>query len=406
MNAQQIKSLVQKGEQGRFRVDNNLYLRISSTKKPSWVFRYTWGNSRKELTLGSYGSSTDKLTLRQASDLAAEKRLMLREGINPKLGKERATYFESYRTVNQVASDWLDECEHRLKHPGIPRRVYAKEIAPAIGDLPIDKVAPLQIRDMIRSIRDSERPTIANDALGYCKQLFNHAMKLGLVTHNPALAFTVKDAGGIEKSRERVLSKNELQLAFSAMLHHQTQFVRENYLACILLVCLGVRKFELLSAPWSEFDLAQGTWRLPKERSKNGIAITYPLHPQLVEVLFELKILACGADYVFPNRRNSQRFPHISPDTLNAALSKMFKQDKISVEHFTLHDLRRTFRTHLASLKVAPHIAERCLNHKLPGIMATYDQFDYFEERKAAHSKLVEHLWSAFCFKTPLEEKR
>ena len=54
------------------------------------------------------------------------------------------------------------------------------------------------------------------------------------------------------------------------------------------------------------------------------------------------------------------------------------------MEPFTLHDLRRTARTHLASLGVQPHIAERCLNHKLPGINDTYDTYDYLDERRAA----------------------
>ena len=35
----------------------------------------------------------------------------------------------------------------------------------------------------------------------YLKQMFNHAIKLGILTYNPASAFNVNDAGGIEKSK-------------------------------------------------------------------------------------------------------------------------------------------------------------------------------------------------------------
>ncbi|MCQ8856599.1 integrase, partial [Escherichia coli] len=45
---------------------------------------------------------------------------------------------------------------------------------------------------------------------------------------------------------------------------------------------------------------------------------------------------------------------------------------------------RRTCRSLLASLSVPPHVAERCLNHKLKGVEAIYDRYDYFEERKKA----------------------
>ena len=38
------------------------------------------------------------------------------------------------------------------------------------------------------------------------------------------------------------------------------------------------------------------------------------------------------------------------------------------VTGWTLHDLRRTFATRLAEMKVAPHVVERLLNHKLGSI--------------------------------------
>ena len=38
------------------------------------------------------------------------------------------------------------------------------------------------------------------------------------------------------------------------------------------------------------------------------------------------------------------------------------------VAGWTLHDLRRTFATRLAEMKVAPHVVERLLNHKLGSI--------------------------------------
>ena len=60
-------------------------------------------------------------------------------------------------------------------------------------------------------------------------------------------------------------------------------------------------------------------------------------------------------------------------DTLNAAIAKLFTQNKLTMPHFTIHDLRRTARTLLSSLNVPPHISERCLNHKLKGVESVYD---------------------------------
>lgn len=60
--------------------------------------------------------------------------------------------------------------------------------------------------------------------------------------------------------------------------------------------------------------------------------------------------------------------------------------------HFTVHDLRRTCRSLLASLGVPGHVAERCLNHKLKGVEGIYNRHDYFDERKEALNQLAQKL--------------
>jgi integrase len=74
---------------------------------------------------------------------------------------------------------------------------------------------------------------------------------------------------------------------------------------------------------------------------------------------------------------------------LNVALSKVRKLMP-GVENFTIHDLRRTARTHLSKLKVPPHVAEKCLNHKTKGIENTYNKDDYFAERRDALARWAE----------------
>lgn len=61
----------------------------------------------------------------------------------------------------------------------------------------------------------------------------------------------------------------------------------------------------------------------------------------------------------------------------------------IEMEHWTLHDLRRTARTNLSDL-TEPHIAEIMLGHKLPGVWQVYDRHGYIEEQRRAYS-----LWWA-----------
>ncbi|MEC4090927.1 tyrosine-type recombinase/integrase [Pseudoalteromonas rubra] len=385
INAQQLKSLIKTGKVGYHSIGNGLYIRISKERSAFWVVRYTIHKKRREITFGKYPDvSLAEARLKSAQIVLDVKN----ENIDPQAEKKRIDN-ETLKTVNDLAEDWLQECEKRLKHPNIPRRIYTKDLAPYFGELAIDKVNPRDIRGAIQRITQSDRPSIANDALMYCKQLFRHAIKLDLRTSNPAEAFNVSDAGGVEQSRSRALSLEELEKVYQCLRDNSDQFTRDNYLAFSLLLCLGVRKGELIAAKWAEFDFKEALWHIPQERSKTGRGITVPLSPIVIEWLKELQIRAFGSDYVFPNRRASKRFGHISPDTLNAAIQKLFREDKMPVPHFTVHDLRRTCRSLLASNGVAGHIAERCLNHKLKGVEGIYDRYDYLDERRAALAKIT-----------------
>lgn len=212
-------------------------------------------------------------------------------------------------------------------------------------------------------------------------------MRRRYVLSNPAADFSPRlDAGGIERPRSRALSFDELAQLFEAI-RGTPNFGEDNLLAIKLLLALCVRKGELLGARWAEFDLEGVTqvgavWHLPASRTKTGESLDVPLTPAVVEWLNALQALAAGSDYVLPKRRRDsrERVPHVGIDTLNAALKRV----KHGLADFTLHDLRRTARTHLAALGIRREVAERCLGHKLRGVEGTYDRHDYFKERRTA----------------------
>ncbi|PFG51977.1 integrase [Marinobacter sp. LV10R520-4] len=392
--AKKVQALTKEGSPGRHSDGSGLYLMIPRKGVPYWMLRYTLAAKRRELTLGK----SSQLSLAEAREQAVEAQKGIRSGVDPieeRKREEQATI----RTVSDLFDDWYQDLEKRLKHPHIPKRIFAKEIAPPIGQFTLDGVTPMDVRAIVRKVANSGRPATANDTLMYLKQLFNHAIKLGLLTYNPAAAFNVNDAGGIEKSRDRALSLDEIRQIFKVFRENKDSFVRDNYLACAMLLVLGVRKTELTEARWSEFDLENHRWQLSGERSKSGAEIVIPLPIQTVSWLGELKTHACGSDYVFPNRRRSKQ-PHMGKDTLNRAIAKLFGREpgrKLQPENmmggvaqFTVHDLRRTCRSLLAAEGVPGHVAERCLNHKLKGVEGIYDRYDYFDERKEALAKVAE----------------
>lgn len=395
LTVKEVQGLV-KGEAGRYADGDGLYLAVPKSGKAYWMLRYTTNKKRKEMTLGK----VIDISLADARLNAAVNMKQHRDGLDPLVAKKRANQ-SHIKTTDDLFEDWHKTNIQRLKHHSIPERIYRKDIAPHIGEFSLDSVTARDIRGVLNAIAASNRPSIANDALMYCKQLFNHGIKLDVITANPASAFSVTDAGGVEKSKDRALTIKELTQFFNTASDNNDSFSRDNYLACALLVILGVRKSELAEAPWKEFNLDTALWTLPKERSKSGVGITIPLSTIAKEWLLELKVRACGSDYVFPSRRTSKN-PHMGPDTLNRAITKLFgheagkKKQPVNkmgdMAHFTVHDLRRTCRSLLAAQGTPGHVAERCLNHKVRGIEGVYNQYDYLEERCGALDMLSNRL--------------
>ncbi|AVJ57065.1 integrase [Idiomarina sp. OT37-5b] len=396
LTVKQLDRLVRIGDQIKISDGRGLYFVIPKRGEPYFSFRFTNHlGKRREMTLGQYPA----LSLAQARNVAEEHRHAVRQGQDVIVEAQREKWLH-LQTCDDVFKDWYEnDLNVRLKHPNIPKRLYSKEISPVIGTLAVGEVTARDIREIIRRVRESGRPSIANDVLMYAKQFFNHAIRLDLTQNNPAAAFRISDAGGVEKSRDRVLSYNELKEVLRVMRENQASFGHSNYLAVCLLLLLGVRKSELLEAKWEEFDLDTSVWVLPSNRSKTGVSIRIPLSDLVLELLNRLKFMAANSDYVFPARRSSKR-ACVSGDTLNRAIAALFgiywgrevKAKIKNVEYFRVHDLRRTCRSLLAELGVQTHIAERCLNHKLRGVEHVYNRHDYFNERRDALEVLAKHL--------------
>jgi integrase len=355
--------------------------------KASWVLRYRLHGRNKEKVLGRYPD----LSLKDARERARQDRAQVERGIDVAAAK-RAEKVQALEvpTVDRLADIWLARyIEPRYKYPEVVARVLRRHVRPVIGHMAPADVQPAHIDRVLTRIVAAGAPTVANDALRHLTRMFRMAVRNQWTERNPAADFELLDAGGEERPRDRWLTLDELRRLARAM-RKTPNFGRENELAVWLLLALCVRKMELLSARWETVDLYNGVWTLSKEQTKTGAAIRIPLAEPVREWLREAKVLSFGKPQVFPARRLVQRrlgavrrnrFEHVSPDTLNVALKRLQLPD---IEHFTVHDMRRTARTHLAGMGVDRFIAERSLNHKVGNVEGIYDRHDYFAERHAA----------------------
>jgi len=381
-----IRQLLKSGPFEGFSDGNGLYLRYRENDAvPVWRFRYQLAGKARIMNIGGF----DVLPLAEARRKAKELRAQVALGRDPAGEKQerkaealaKIEEAKNARTVGQLADEYYARMiKNRLKHPNVVRCRIDKDIRPALGKMPVETVKPRHVDELLQAIVKRGAPTMANDVLRLLQRMFDYAVKRHIIEVNPAIAFGVTDAGGKEKGRERALSLDEIAILFAAM-KTAKGFSRQNDLTIRLLLILGVRKMELLGARWQEFDLDAGVWHLPAIRTKTEKDIRVPLPASAVEMLRELHLLACGSHYILPARKAQERMlPHVAESTINVALAKV----KHGLEPFTVHDFRRTMRSHLGALKIPPHIAERCLNHKIKGVEGIYDRYDYFDERRDA----------------------
>jgi integrase len=391
LTALQVKRAHDQGEAVLLADGAGLYLRKQTSAGTTWTFRYRFGGRDRWMALGNYPD----MELAEARKVARLKRTMVDAGRDPLLEKQteieaqlKAVEAKKARgKFSELAEDWYSTeiMGGRLKHPEVPRRYLDKYLLPEFGDaVPADITPAKAARLLARVARRA--PTASNDLLRFMRRVFRFAVRRRLIAVSPVADFNLSDAGGQESARQRSLSRDELEKLFKAM-REAPSFGGTNLLTVKLLLALGVRKGELLRARWSEFDLDGTTdsgplWRLPASRTKTAAPLSIPLVPAVVDWLKSLRAVSSGSEFVFPKRRRDhrQRALHVGIDTLNAALAAI----EHGLEAFTIHDLRRTMRTHLSALAVRTEVAERCLNHRLPGIQSVYNTHDYFAERRAA----------------------
>jgi integrase len=232
---------------------------------------------------------------------------------------------------------------------------------------------------------------MANRTAALLGQMFKFAIHRRIISTTPVQL--LYRPGGKEKSRERTLRDEELQV----FLKDPTAATRFERLAHVMTVLLltGQRRGELALARWSEIDLEAKTWTIPDENAKGGRGHVVPLTDWAAKELRALKNLGEGSSWVLPTPDGEQP---IDPKQLTRSLAKCRPRMKtLGIRAFTLHDLQRTCRTGLARLKVEPHIAERVLNHVQETRAGTYDLHAYLDEKRAALGKWAESLDRLRC---------
>jgi integrase len=363
-----------------------LYLVLQPSGAKSWALRYRAAGKPTKLTLGPYPT----LDLANARRRAQEALGDVASGKNPAAEKKAAREAQKAASstadrVETVAASFIDKYVKRNVGESWAReaeRLLTKEINPKFGCKRLGEVKKSDIHDLLDEIVDRGAPIVANRTLAVFRRLCNWAVERGVVDASPCDKIKAPAA---EESRDRVLSDDEVRLAWTAFERLGWPFGQ----IAQLLLLTGARRDEIASGRWSEIDLEAKTWTIAKERSKNGVAHEIPLSDAAIAILKQLPRIGDRKDALIFSTTGLTAVSGFSraKDAIDNVILAARGAEVGAPDRWTFHDLRRTAASGMAGLGIAPHVVEAVLNHRsgtIKGVAAVYNRYSYATEKRQA----------------------
>jgi integrase len=331
------------------------------------------GSRLRKYTIGPYG----RVTLHQAR-VAAQKVFAAKlEGRDPAAEKRAARRRIVADRVEDLLEAFIAQRLTQNRSGGEIARLLRREIGKTWAGRSIHEISKRDVVEVVTAIEQRGAPVAANKALKVIKTFLRWCVGRAVLDQSPAEGVPLPSK---EVARDRVLTDNELVHIILA-----ARKMGGPYGGIVELLALtGQRREEVGRLQWEELDLARQLWTLPKSRTKNAKVHVVHLSEQSMAVL---KSTDRKGPYVF-SLLGTKPFPGFS--------RAKRRLDQLSgVTGWRLHDLRRTCVSGMARLGIAPHVADKILNHQsgtISGVAAVYQRHDFFSERQDALERWGVHI--------------
>ena len=174
-------------------------------------------------------------------------------------------------------------------------------------------------------------------------------------------------------------SADEIKTLWQFLDSDRMQMALQTRMAVKIILLTGIRTAELRLAKWDEIDFEQSLWTIPAQNSKASIVSKIHLSEQVKSLFKELGSIS-ESQYVLTGADGNNP---LTENALPRAIKRI--QERVGIPEWTAHDLRRTFATQLGeTLHIDPVVIEKCLGHKMPRIMATYNRNEMLPQRRDA----------------------
>jgi len=331
------------------------------------------GSKLRKYTIGPYG----RVTLHQAR-VAAQKVFAAKlEGRDPAAEKRAARRRIVADRVEDLLETFIAQRLSQNRSGGEIARLLRREIGKTWAGRSIHEISKRDVVEVVTAIEQRGAPVAANKALKSIKTFLGWCVGRAVLDQSPAEGVPLPSK---EVARDRVLEDNELAHVILA-----ARKLGGPYGGIVELLALtGQRREEVARLQREELDLTRQVWTLPKTRTKNAKVHVVHLSEQSMAVLKRAEQTGL---YVF-SLLGTKPFPGFS--------RAKRRLDQLSgVTGWRLHDLRRTCVSGMARLGIAPHVADKILNHQagtISGVAAVYQRHEFLAERQEALKRWGTHV--------------
>jgi integrase len=350
-------------------------------EKDAWIYSYRIAGRARRMTIGRAPGLTPQDARKAAQHFAG----LVAIGRCPSSERKAARSLQKCKDlpvrdmIERVAAQYLKHAKARtrLSTWTETKRVFDREILPEWRGRRLSELGKQDVRKLIEGVA-KRAPVGANRLLATVKTFLAYSVEQDLISVSPADAIRPPAP---EKARERVLSDDELGAVWRTSLG-----LGEYGAICRLLILTGQRRGEVAGMTWAELDMAAKTWTLPAARAKNGRQHVIPLSAQALAVLGNLG----------PAPTLGPVFEPVGFSQAKARLEAELKAGAgTQLPPWTLHDLRRTAASGMASLGVRIETVEKILNHasgSFRGIVGVYQKYDFASEKRSALDAGAAHV--------------
>jgi integrase len=360
-------------------------LRVREGGSRKFVLHYRIGGKQRRYTIGTPSTA---LTVQVARQRANKALLDVADGKDPAAQKATAKA-EAKNSFKSVADDYIEFLKRRMAAGDLKPRSYVeierhllKHFKP-LHQLVIGSITRATVAARLREIANKNGTGAADRTRSNVSTFFGWAIGEGICETNP-IDGTNKHREYVERERSLIEVKQGRPPNYDDLIAVWKGAPDNEFGKIVRLLILTLcRREEIGSLEWSEIDKKARLIWLPGARTKNGKDHLVPLSDAAMAILDTIDVRE-GRELVFGSGKGGYS---------GWSKSKKGFDELVPIKKpFTLHDLRRTGRTGLGILGVAPHVAEAVLNHLPPKLVRTYDTNDYFNEKRQALNIWADHL--------------